>query len=227
MQNILLQKSVNAMVENGNTPLVSVIVACYNAENYIYPCLSSILNQTYQNFEILVCDDCSTDSSYNILLELESKDDRIHVLRNDKNMFAAYARNRCFDIAKGDFFMIQDIDDYSEPNRIEVLLKNLMDSESIGFVSSSVKMFVDDPTVLLCKMRAGKEYPQKNEFLLGVPFFHPATMFKAACIKAVDGYRVAKETRRMEDYDLFMRLYAAGYKGKNIQEELYHYFLNY
>lgn len=203
-------------------PLVSVIIACYNAEQYIDMCLNSLKNQTYQNFEIIICDDCSTDHSYSKLLEWQSKDDRIILLKNEKNLYAAATRNHCFSVAHGDYYMIQDIDDASEPNRIESLLSGIM-SESVDFVSSAVRMFKGNLNNIVGRTNIKKTHPSKNDFLWSVSFFHPATLFSANCIKAVDGYRVAKETRRMEDYDLFMRLYANGFHGANVRDELYLY----
>lgn len=209
-------------MERNKEPKVSVIIACYNAEKYIDRCLESLLNQTYENFEIVICDDCSTDHSYDLLLLWQKKDQRIKVIRNNINSYAAATRNECFKKAAGDYYMIQDIDDASTPNRIERLLCGFINN-NVDFVSSSVKLFENNPDEIVGTMKMKKEYPTKNDLLWSVPFFHPATMFSAQCIKSVGGYRVAKETRRMEDYDLFMRLYSNGFKGRNIQEELYLY----
>ena len=68
-----------------------------------------------------------------------------------------------------------------------------------------------------------EETPAKKSFYWNSPFIHPTTLIRREALESVGGYRVAKETRRCEDYDLFMRMYAAGYKGFNIQEPLYEY----
>lgn len=207
------------MIGSGN--LVSVIIACYNGEEYIDNCLESITSQSYSNLEIIVCDDNSSDNSYLKLKEWEKKDNRVIVLRNGTNQYAAATRNRCFGVAKGSYYLIQDIDDYSEPNRVEYLL-DVITKENIDFVSSTVSTFVDDinkPTGII----KYKDYPTKYDFLWRISFNHPATMFSAECIRDVGGYRVSPETRRGQDFDLFMRLYAHGFKGKNVQEVLYRY----
>lgn len=201
--------------------LVSVIIACYNGEKYIDDCLYSVTSQSYTNLEIIVCDDNSSDNSFLKLKEWEKKDKRVVVLRNDENLYAAATRNRCFGEANGLYYVIQDIDDYSAPNRVERLLDAIIKAD-VDFVSSPVSTFVDDinkPTGII----KYKAYPTKYDFLWRISFNHPATMFSAECIKAVGGYRVSPETRRGQDYDLFMRLYAQGFKGKNIQEVLYKY----
>lgn len=202
--------------------LVSVIIACYNAEKYIDLCLNSLINQTYNNIEIVVCDDCSKDRSFELLQGWADKDSRVIILRNEKNLMAAETRNRCFKASHGDYYLIQDIDDISKPNRVEVLLNALINEcGSIDFVSSQMAAFDKDPSVIDKIMDIRIEYPQKKHFLWGQPFYHPATLFTKKCIEAIGGYRVAEENRRAEDYDLFMRLYAKGFKGKNISEALY------
>jgi len=208
---------------NDDKPLVSIIVACYNAEKFIDLCFQSLLDQTYQNFEIVVCDDGSKDNSYEKLLEWKRKDDRIVVLRNESNLFAAETRNRCFKASRGSYFLIQDVDDVSKPHRLERLLEVLCDEPDIDFVSSRVETFHRNPEEIDFTGRLGVEYPTRKNFLWDIPFFHPATLFTRRCIDDVNGYRVAEETRRGQDYDLFARLYAKGYRGKNIPDCLYLY----
>lgn len=203
-------------------PLISVIIACYNGEKYIDACLEALLNQTYQNIEIIVCDDASKDHSLKMLEAWAEKDRRIKVLSNEKNLYAAATRNRCLQEAKGKYIAIQDVDDISDVRRIEVLVES-MKASGVDFVSSAAGAFSTTPQHIEHVYRGKKEYPTRRSFLWGIPFFHPATLFTRECLLAVNGYRIAKETRRGQDYDLFMRLYAAGYKGKRIPDVLYYY----
>lgn len=212
-------------MEDKKQPLVSVIIACYNGEKYIDSCLESLVNQTYTNIEVIICDDASKDGSLALLNKWAAKDSRIVVLHNKKNLFAAATRNTCLEMANGKFIAIQDVDDVSDVNRIEKLVA-VMNAEDIDFVSSAAGAFYDNPTKIDIIYSGQKEYPTKWSFLWGIPFFHPATLFTKECLKRVDGYRIAKETRRGQDYDLFMRLYAAGYKGKIIPDVLYYYRLD-
>ena len=76
-------------------------------------CFESLLRQTYQNFEIIVCDDNSSDNSLEILRSWAKKDKRIRVIHSETSLKASGARNRCLEEAKGEFVAIQDIDDYS------------------------------------------------------------------------------------------------------------------
>ncbi len=90
-------------------------------------------------------------------------------------------------------------------------------------ISSSMSVFHDKPGDRKEVMSRKKELPNKWTFLTGIPHNHPATLFRTKCLKSVDGYAVRKKTRRIEDYDLFARLYAFGYKGINLNEPLYYY----
>lgn len=205
--------------------LVSVIIACYNAEFYIDECLESIVNQNYQNIEIIICDDASTDNSYSLLQKWQIKDSRIRLLHNVQNMRAAASRNSCINIANGNYLMIQDIDDMSKSNRVDVLLSNLK-SHKVDFVSSSMATIDDSGNINYNKLLKHKKFPSKYDFIWGISFNHPATLFTKEVLSKVQGYRVAKDTKVSEDYDMFMRLYANGAKGMNIKEPVYLYRTN-
>jgi glycosyltransferase EpsE len=205
-------------------PLVTVIIACYNGERFIDRCISALINQTYQNIEIIICDDCSTDNSLQMCRKWESMDHRVKVLHNEKNMYSAYSRNRCIEKAEGEYVVIQDIDDVSKPDRIERLVRHIKDKK-VDFVGASMEI-IDNPSLNGKVLRKENKKPTKYSFLKNFPFFHPTMIFSKKCLEHVGGYRVAPETRRGQDYDMVMRLYAAGYKGVNVDEVLYLYCLD-
>lgn len=207
-------------METKNGKLISVIMAAYEAEKYIAESIESIREQTWPQWELVICDDASSDGTYEILLRYAEQDERITVLRNDRNLGAAATRNRCIQGSRGDYIAVQDGDDVSEPDRLAVLMAR-MERGGCDFVSSAHYLFDEGGRYRTDVPR--EEYPGKGSFLSGLPFCHAATLFTRACLDAVQGYRVSPETARNEDYDLFMRLYAAGYKGCNVQEVLYGY----
>ena len=84
-------------------PLVSVIMGVYNEEKTICQCIDSILNQTYTNWEFIICNDCSKDRTLGLLKEYAEKDSRIIVLNNDKNLRLAASLNKCLVVAKGKY----------------------------------------------------------------------------------------------------------------------------
>lgn len=204
-----------------NKNLISVIIAAYNAEKYTEECIISIQNQTYTNWEMIICDDCSKDNTVKIIEKYQKNDKRIILLKNKYNIKAGASRNKCISFSKGKYIVIQDADDISKNNRFQMLVERLENKENIDFISSGHYLFDDNGIYKIDNLVI--EYPQNKDFLFGIPFCHAATMFKRKALINVGGYRVSKETRRGQDYDLFMRLYAKGYKGYNISDVLYGY----
>lgn len=99
--------------------LVSVIMPCFNCENYIASSIESVLNQSYIDWELLICDDGSTDQTTKILERYEKLDKRITILSNKYNKGAAGARNSCMDRARGRFIAFLDADDLWLPNKLK------------------------------------------------------------------------------------------------------------
>ena len=100
-------------------PFISVVMPVYNAELYLVDAIESILRQTYQNFEFIIVDDASTDSSWKILKKYAAKESRIKIYRNFYTMKAAKTVERAMQLATGDFIARMDADDISLPSRFE------------------------------------------------------------------------------------------------------------
>ena len=118
---------------NNNKPLVSVIMPVYNAEEFLYRSISSIINQTYDNLEILLIDDCSTDNSYNILKEYAKKDKRIKVFHNQENQHVSETRNVGIRNSTGKYLYFIDSDDFIDNDYIEHLV-NTAEKENADVV---------------------------------------------------------------------------------------------
>jgi len=207
-----------------NKPTVSVIMSTYNSDfKKLREAIQSIKEQTFTDWEFIICDDASTNSTYEILQSIAKKDDKIKVFRLDVNVGAAEARNVCLKYISGKYIAIMDDDDISYKNRLFEQVKALDENSDISIVSSNIEIF--DGISIIGK-RETKKSPTKEDFLWGLPFVHPATMFRATAIKQINGYRANVAHRQGEDYDLFMRLYACGYRGMNIQKILFRYFVN-
>ena len=110
-------------------PLISVIVPVYNVEKYLKKCVNSITSQTYENLEILLVDDGSTDLSGQICNEFEKNDARIKVIHK-KNGGLSDARNAGLDRAKGQYYAFIDSDDYIQDNTIEIMLNAVKKNKS-------------------------------------------------------------------------------------------------
>lgn len=110
-------------------PLISVIVAIYNAESHLKYCVDSLCRQTYENLEIILVNDGSTDHSLDICKMYEQMDSRIRVI-SQENGGAASARNTGLDVVKGEYIAFLDCDDYVKENYIETLLGNLLKNDT-------------------------------------------------------------------------------------------------
>ena len=123
-----------------NNTLISVIIPVYNVEPYLHKCINSVLNQTFQNFELILVDDGSTDNSGIICDEYAHKDERIKVI-HQKNAGQSAARNNGFEISKGEYICFLDSDDWFSDNALEIfynLVKNNnVDMGMIKIVSTS------------------------------------------------------------------------------------------
>lgn len=108
---------------------VSVIVPVYSVEKYLHVCLNSVLNQTYQDFEIICIDDASTDSSLEILEYFAKKDSRIKIIKHDFNQGPGHSRNCGLNVAKGKYIFFLDGDDWINFNTFEVLVKKADDND--------------------------------------------------------------------------------------------------
>ena len=100
-------------------PLVSVLMAVYNAEPYLYKALQSILSQTLMDVEILAVDDASTDGSLAILRDVAQGDARLRVFTQERNKGQAVARNLALRQARGEFICMVDADDWLSPDALE------------------------------------------------------------------------------------------------------------
>ena len=181
--------------------------------------VESVLQQTYEDYEFIICDDGSTNDTLKELEKIAQSDSRIKIISYDKNCGLNHALNCCLAESQGKYIARQDDDDISKPERLEKQVRFLDENPEYTIVGTCADVFDDKG---IWGEYIVPEKPQKDDFLWNSPFMHPTTMMRKAEL-LWGGYREAKETRRCEDYDLFMNLYAQGYKGYNIQEKLYYY----
>jgi glycosyltransferase involved in cell wall biosynthesis len=124
----------------GNNPRVSIGMPVFDGEKYLRESLESILNQTYQNFELIISDNASTDHTQQICLEYAAKDNRIHYYRNTKNLGAPKNYNRVFELSSGEYFKWAAYDDVLAPE----------------FLEKCVYMLDKDPSVVGCICKTGR-----------------------------------------------------------------------
>lgn len=200
---------------------VSVIMGIYNCADTLGAAVDSIMNQTYENIELIMCDDGSSDNTYS---EAEKYRDRypekITLLRNEKNMYLSATLNHCLEHATGYYVARMDADDISLPDRIEKQVVFLEQHPEYQLVGSSMILFDENGDGSILKR---VEKPDKFALRYGTVFSHPTIMTYKSVYDALGGYTVSDRTVRGQDYDLWFRFYANGYKGYNIQEPLYRF----
>ena len=122
---------------------VSIIVPVYNVEQYIGECLDSILKQTYDNLEVILVEDCSTDNTLSLCQRYAKTDARIKLLRNEKNAGVSFSRNRALEVATGDYIGMIDSDDWIEADYIERMVTALEETGADTCACGYVKEFED------------------------------------------------------------------------------------
>lgn len=144
-------------------PKVSILVATYNGEKFLRKQLDSIVNQTYQNLEIIIQDDGSNDSTFEILNEYAEKDDRISASKNKKNLGIIQNFYDLISKSSGDYIAISDQDDIWEEHKIEVLLENIEDSSLI--YTDSALITDDDSSAGTTLLKELGHTPKSGKFL--------------------------------------------------------------
>ena len=196
-----------------------MIMGVYNCQETVEESIESILHQTYENWELIICDDASTDGTYEKVLSYTKRHpERIRLIRNQQNQRLAASLNRCLAEARGELIARQDGDDLSVPVRLEKQVHFLDTYPEYDVVGTAMTVFDETGTK---GVRALVSEPDRKVLARGTPFCHGTIMMRASAYKALQGYRSVKTTRRMEDIDLWIRFFAAGRKGFNLQEPLY------
>lgn len=184
----------------------------YNAEDYLNEAIQSILNQTYTNFEFIIINDGSSDSSQEII---ESFDDERIILINKDNEGVASALNDGIKVAKGSWIMRMDADDISVNNRLERLLEHVTSNPQIDVLGSSAQNIDEQGAVLGTSTKPLSNIQCHWRCMFNNPFLHPTIIMKTSIVQKVKGYRIVKS----EDNDLWTRLYEQAI-FENISEPL-------
>ena len=199
---------------------ISVIMAAYNSEDTIAESIESVINQTFSDWELIICDDGSSDDTYRIIKEYEAKyPEKIIAIQNERNSKLPYSLNHCLRYATGEYIARMDADDRCYPERLEKQYEFLVANPEIDVVGTGMTCFDGDR---ITGERLLPKDPSARIIGLGVPFFHATIMMKKAVYDALDGYSLKDYVLRCEDVDLWIRFFAKGFRGANLQEPLYY-----
>ena len=194
-------------------------MAVYNAEKTMDEAIESILNQTYTNWQFIICDDCSTDNTYAKLLEYKEKyPEKFIIIKNEVNSKLPFSLNHCFKYADGEYVARMDADDTSMPERFAKQVEYLNNNPDKAVVGTSMIRF--DETGDFGEL-ISYQNPDKYILKTAVPFFHATIMMRREAMEKIGGYTVAKRTERGQDVDLWFKFYENGFNGGNLSETLY------
>lgn len=200
-------------------PDISIIMGMYNCADTLDEAIESILNQTYTGWKMIMCDDASSDNTYQVAEKyVEKYPDKFILIKNEKNMGLNYTLNHCLKYADTKYVARMDGDDISLPERFEKEIDFLKSNPEYAIVSAQMECF-DENGVFGKSGGSGEAY--KENIPKNTPFCHAPCMVLKEAFDDVGGYSVSKKLLRVEDYELWVKMYAKGYKGYNLPEVLY------
>lgn len=206
-------------MDMNNEKKISIIMGIYNCAPTLSEAIDSILNQTCDNWELVMCDDGSTDNTYRVADSYKQKyPDKIKLIKNEHNSGLNITLNHCLEYAGGEYIARMDGDDISLPERLEKEFNFLETHHEYDIVSAPMIYFDENGD-----FRTGKAGGEPNiaGFAKSTPFCHAPCMVRKTAYDAVDGYKVCKQRLRVEDWDLWVRMYEKGFRGYNLDEPLY------
>ena len=183
-----------------NEPLVTVFIPVYNGDKFIAKAIIGILNQTYQNFELIIVNDGSTDNTVSEINKFS--DNRIKLFHNEVNKGLTYTRNRGFELANGVFFAINDADDFSHPTRLKIQIDFMVNNPKVGICGSYANR-VSRTKNHIWKYPLTKE-EIKERLFWGSSVINSTAMFNMKLLR-LSGLKYRDEFPPAEDYDLFER----------------------
>lgn len=200
-------------------PKVSVIMGVFNCADTLDQALESIAAQTWTDWELVVCDDGSTDATPEVLNRWHERlAGQMTLLRNGKNSKLSYTLNRCLAAASGELVARMDGDDVSTAERLERQVAFLDAHPDVDLLGTWMRRFNDAGPADVVSVPA---QPDRWSMREGVPFCHATIMARRGVFERVGNYTVSPRAVRNEDLDLWFRFFAADLSGANLPEPLY------
>ena len=197
---------------------VSIVMGVYNCSQTISEAIDSLIIQTFKDWELIICDDGSTDFTAEIVRSYAERYNNILFIKNERNLGLPATLNICIDHSQAEYIARMDGDDISLPDRLEEEVSFLDSHPEYAIVSCEMIHFDNNGDWGISRY---VEKPQKTDFIKKSPFCHAGSMMRRSALNSVGNYTVNEELRRGQDYWLWHKFYRAGYKGYNIQEPLY------
>ena len=208
-------------MENLDSPKISVVMPVLNGEKYLAEAIESILNQTYQDFELIIVDDGSTDQTPEILRSYAQKDPRIQILTNPINRGIGYSRNRGIALSRGEYIANMDADDLCLPERFEKQVR-FLDSHRDIAVLGTAYIRVDEIKKKQLKIQ-NPDLPGRVRWglIFGCPICNSSVMMRSNLFDDPN-LRIEEDVPPAEDYDLWVKV-AQNHRIGNLKNELVFY----
>ncbi|MBT5402703.1 MAG: glycosyltransferase family 2 protein [Crocinitomicaceae bacterium] len=208
-----------------NNPLISVVMPAYNAENYIEQAISSILNQTYVNIELLIADDGSTDDTKEKINLQLANDERVKVFHNQSNIGYLKTCNKLKALATGDYITFQDADDFSDLKRLEVLMTKMNEDSTIDVVGSNFCKVLEDGQIVSTSDHAVSHEQLVDSMPETFLFCGASFLLKREVYDNIGGYHEYFDRVGAEDF-YWVYLITEKFKVEIINDALYYYRFN-
>lgn len=195
---------------------VTVLMSVYNGGRYLREAIGSILNQTFRDFEFLIINDGSTDSTREIISSYD--DYRIRLINNEVNIGLTKSLNKGLAAAKGKYIARMDADDISLPTRLQKQVEFLDEHFTVGLVGTAVVQIDEKGRTVVEIPLLTESAKIQEELLFGNQFCHGSIMFRKECVEKAGKYR--EEFKYAQDYDLYLRM-AEYYELSNLNDFLY------
>tara|TARA_B100001248_G_scaffold36258_1_gene23216 strand:+ start:614 stop:1507 length:894 start_codon:yes stop_codon:yes gene_type:complete len=186
----------------GHEVKISVLMNCYNSENFIFDSINSLILQTYKDWELVVWDDASTDNTLNIVKAI--KDNRIRIFENKKHKGLGPSRLSAQKVLRGDYISILDSDDLYENDKLEKQIKILDNNFNVSLVASWYTL-INHKNELLKKIKYKNDLISLNEKIYGDNIFaHSTIMYRKS--NAINSGWYSSRLEYGQDYDLTLKL---------------------
>ncbi len=195
------------------TPLVSILINCFNSQKYIKECLTSALNQTYKNIEIIIWDNSSTDNTQNIVNSINDK--RIKYFKNNSFVSLGVARIQATRHLSGDLIAILDSDDLAYENRILDQVNVFLNDSKIGLVGGWMNLIDNKSNIVSAYRPKFNKYTLNDHIFWSNPLIHSSIMYRKSFAEKLNWYSL--KITNFQDYQLIIKI-SLNYKIVNIHK---------
>ncbi len=205
-----------------SNPVVSVVMAVYNGEQYLKPTIESTLNQTFKNFEFVIVNDASTDRTKEMINSYD--DPRIKLYSNEKNLGQTKSLNVGLNVAKGKYIARIDAGDVSMPNRLQKQVAFIEKNQEISVLGTSAFRYDESGRIIdIVHMPTSPSIILQRIFYAS-PLVHISVLMNKKTVLKIGGYN--DDIHVLADYELWSRLLQKGYKIWNLREVLSGYMVS-